>query len=191
MRKMRNIFIDEDDDDFFEEMPWFYPPWLLLNIPPIATPLGDDGSWYGDGSMSYIPKLPYEFNREEMHIAYLGLHNILSDLDVFERKFLMKVLIMNMMFKTARAEDVCISLLGYMPVRIKREMCRDALRDDYLNDYIERIGEFLVVKREVWREILEEKGEKLYELYSIFLNSLLKRMRSAVQRPSSSSSPSD
>lgn len=171
----------EDDDEIPSPDSMFYPPWIMLNFPPIATPLGDGENWYGAGSFSYIPKLPVEMSDEDMELAYLNLHRVLRHLSVFERKFLLKVFISNMLFKTSFPEDVCTSLLGHLPLREKREMCREFISGEKLQAYLEHRGRFLLVRRDLWMEVFGERGEELYDLYSTFLDSLLKMMENAVK----------
>jgi len=167
-----HILVDEPPDDFGglvnpEEL--CYPVWLLLNIPPITNPLGDAEIWYGEGVISRIPVLHYQLEDKEMKWIYKNLFGLLSNLRPLQRKFFLLVLSCNMGFGKCTKEDICFSLSRYLPVEIRRNICRMAFSDE-LNPYIEKKGKFLVVKEETLLEVFpESRGAEFYRAYKAFL----------------------
>jgi hypothetical protein len=168
------IFDDGPPDDFdglvnAEEL--CYPVWLLLNIPPITNPLGDAEMWYGDGITSRIPVMHYELEEKEMKEIYKNLFRLLSNLKPLQRKFFLLTLSCNMNFTRCTEKDICFALSRYLPIEIRRDICKRAMNED-LELYLGKIGKFLVVKEETLLEIFpDRRGSELYRAYRIFLES--------------------
>ncbi len=166
-----DFYVEGEDEEESGENCYlvFYPLFILHNFPPEFNPLGDDGDFlYGELVLS----TPYTFFgicMDAQNKGYRTLYDITKNMSVFKRKYLLEVLRCILYGEECTRADVCARLTLSLNIKLAREMCRVAFKNDFLREYVEEVKDYIIPRKKFLRMLFDNDGEILYWGWKLYL----------------------
>jgi len=163
---VEEIFWDDEEDDS-DLTRAFFPCKLVCNIdfrylPVFGNDALDDSEWNSCILGDSYPK---------QGISVMGTYfmSVFKELEVLEQYLFVLLFKENTNYRFPCIEHLCFSLIG-LNLKFYEPLCKNIYHGKgNLWKLVERHGDALLIKKEIWEKILGEQGTKMYLRFLTYL----------------------